>query len=62
MRFDLEITFMDGTKSIHKAEIWDEFKFRPDGILQIEYQGSAIAWYPIQNIKAMIAVSEDKEE
>lgn len=58
MRKSLEITFMDGTKVLHLAETWDELRVREDGILQMEYQGQAFAWYVLQNIKSMVALTE----
>jgi hypothetical protein len=62
MKRNLEITFMDGTKTLHMAETWNNFIFRDDGILRIEYNGKAFAWYPIRNIKSIMAMEEEDAE
>lgn len=59
VRKSIEITFIDGTKVLHLAETWDEFRFREDGILQMEYQGQAFAWYVLRNIKSMVVLTEE---
>lgn len=62
MKRNLEITFMDGTKALHLAETWDNFKSREEGMVQVEYKGQAFAWYPIRNIKSIIAMEEEDVE
>lgn len=59
MKRNLEITFMDGTKVLHLAETWSDLKVREDGLVQIGYKGEAFAWYPIRNIKSIIAMEEE---
>lgn len=62
MNRNLEITFMDGTKVLHLAETWTNLKVREDGLVQIECNLKAFAWYPIRNIKSIIAMEEEDVE
>lgn len=58
MKRKLEITFMDGTKALYAAKAWDDLRTIEEGLVQIESKGQAFAWYPIRNIKSIIAVKE----
>lgn len=62
MKRNLEITFMDGTKVLHMAETWSDMKVREDGLVQIAHNGQAFAWYPIRNIKSIMAMEEEDAE
>lgn len=61
MKRNLEVTFDDGSKSLHLAETWDEMNIRSDGFMELKFMGDVFCLHNLSKVKSIIMM-EDVEE
>jgi len=59
MKLMLEITFIDNTKMAYASDTWNNLTWTDDLAIIVNKFGEQVAWFPIRNIKSIVAIDED---